>query len=635
MLSKKTETESSKIKASIKTFFRVRNCFNVVGDNKIQYHRLVEFVQQITPTKSVFQINISGPILCSMIQTYVSKLQKKSPCIIHNAFTRAVAAESRKIIEKLYINYLENIAEIEVRLPCTEEELWNKHNELSNYLLNRFDEQMNHFSEYEEILNERNTIKYRMQNYYEELKENNFKSSEESSRKIFTKLFDVLKDDEEIVDRVTEIEENLINGVKSYYENSVGPAAYKVFIEEIIIIFPFFCRVIRDITQQVECNQEDLSQEIENLKKNREKARQNEKKLQQILDETVKNYESQLINKDKTINDLQSSCSTRINISDTKVKNLTREFKLIQQELEYSQKEKTAILDTEREIFNQKIIDYEETIEKLKDQVLKLERENEEFQVLHEQSLSAKEDEIIELRQKEKLSMNTAENLEDYSILHGLKHDIAEVFNQFHKDQSANEKIVLQMDKIASLQSELNKYRLKEIESRSKLIDDYEEKINNLQDEIESLTRELNDLRKNKKMIFEDSLEIKVINEQLMQLKNEISRKNEEIFLIMENLNKRDEQIQNLYSVIEVHKKQTETSEIEYQDISDQLHRAKIELTQAKDDNDILLGLMGYSLEIFQKKRNIQAINLGQIQNPGNKSRVIKIFKKFGIPFDS
>ena len=103
----------------------------------------------------------------------------------------------------------------------------------------------------------------------------------------------------------------------------------------------------------------------------------------------------------------------------------------------------------------------------------------------------------------------------------------------------------------------------------------------------------------------------------------------------MENLNKRDEQIQNLYSVIEVHKKQTETSEIEYQDISDQLHRAKIELTQAKDDNDILLGLMGYSLEIFQKKRNIQAINLGQIQNPGNKSRVIKIFKKFGIPFDS
>ena len=635
MLSKKSETVSSKIKASIKTFFRVRNCFNVVGDNKIQYHRLVEFVQQITPTKSVFQINISGPILCSMIQTYVSKLQKKSPCIIHNAFTRAVAAESRKIIEKLYINYLENIAEIEVRLPCTEEELWNKHNELSNYLLNRFDEQMNHFSEYEEILNERNTIKYRMQNYYEELKENNFKSSEESSRKIFTKLFDVLKDDEEIVDRVTEIEENLINGVKSYYENSVGPAAYKVFIEEIIIIFPFFCRVIRDITQQVECNQEDLSQEIENLKKNREKARQNEKKLQQILDETVKNYESQLINKDKTINDLQSSCSTRINISDTKVKNLTREFKLIQQELEYSQKEKTAILDTEREIFNQKIIDYEETIEKLKDQVLKLERENEEFQVLHEQSLSAKEDEIIELRQKEKLSMNTAENLEDYSILHGLKHDIAEVFNQFHKDQSANEKIVLQMDKIASLQSELNKYRLKEIESRSKLIDDYEEKINNLQDEIESLTRELNDLRKNKKMIFEDSLEIKVINEQLMQLKNEISRKNEEIFLIMENLNKRDEQIQNLYSVIEVHKKQTETSEIEYQDISDQLHRAKIELTQAKDDNDILLGLMGYSLEIFQKKRNIQAINLGQIQNPGNKSRVIKIFKKFGIPFDS
>ena len=117
-------------------------------------------------------------------------------------------------------------------------------------------------------------------------------------------------------------------------------------------------------------------------------------------------------------------------------------------------------------------------------------------------------------------------------------------------------------------------------------------------------------------------------------LESDLKRKNEEISLLQKSLSNRDEQLQNLYNVIQVHKKQFEQLEGDFEEKENDLHKCKVELVQIKDDNDILLGLMGYSLEVLQKKRNIQAINLAQIQNQNNRSRVIKIFKKFGIPFD-
>ena len=526
------------------------------------------------------------------------------------------------------------------------------------------------FSECEEILNEKNTIKQRMRSYYEELKQVNFKSSEELSRQVFKKLFQIVKEDEDFIDRTIEIEGKLIAGVKGYYENSIGPAAYKVFIEEIVVVFPFFGSIIRDITEQMDTHQDDLLQEIENLKKNREKSRQNEKKLQEILDETIKNYENQLANKEKIINELQSSCNTRVNISETKMKNLSREFKLLQQELEQTQREKATILEAEKEIFNKKLLEYEKSIEKLKEENHQLEKENnqlekennqlekenEENELKYEKALKDKENEIIQLTYKEKsldekfreskerdfleisyrekVSEAHTEGYEDYSILHKLKQDLAELFIYFHNEQSTNMKMAAQMDKIAILQNDLNKNRLKEIENRSNLINDYEEKMSKLKDEIEELTKENNNLRLNQKNKADDSLEARDANEQLEELKIKITRKNEEISLAMENLKKRDEHIQGLYNVVNVHKKNYEKLETDFEDKNDELHRIKIELTQFKDDNDILLGLMGYSLEVLQKKRNIQAINLVQIQNPSNRNRVIKIFKKFGIPYD-
>ena len=343
------------------------------------------------------------------------------------------------------------------------------------------------FCECEEILLEKETVIHRMKAFYDELQQSNIKISEEKSIQLYKYLFDDILQDEDFVEKVTENEEKMISGIKYFYDNAVGPSAYKVLVDNITLIFPFFCGIIRDFIQQAENNHDDLSQEIENLKKNREKSRQNEKKLKEILDETVKNYESQLENKEKIMTDLQSNCSTRINISETKVKNLMRENKSLQQELEHVIKEKEAMIEMEKGMLSQKLSEYKKTIEKYKQENLRLEKEIEEIQSKTEKSLSAKDDELVEFKQKEKLSQSetVTESIQDFSIFLGLRQDLSDVFQLFNNEFTTNAKLVEQMDKIAALQSELNKFRLKEIEGRNKIIDDYEEKISNLKDENE------------------------------------------------------------------------------------------------------------------------------------------------------
>ena len=633
-MAKKTGEESLKIKTAIKSFFRTRNCFNAVEGNKGQYHRLIEYVQQATPIKTVFNKNVSGPILCSMIQTYVSRLQKKAPAVIQSAFNRAVAAESRKAIEKLYVKYLESMGEVEEKIPCSEEELQDYHVKLSGDLLRVFDEQMADFCECEEIVSEKNTIVQRMNGYYEDLKESNLRHSEEMCKSMFKKLFEMCRLDDEINEKITDIEGMMIGNINVYYENARGPAAYRVFMEEIVEIFPFFCGIIRDISQQIENSNDELTQEVENLKKNREKARQNEKKLQGLLEETIKNYESQLEAKEKTISELQINCNTRINISENKAKNLARELKMVQQELEQAQKEKEAALEIERDIYNQKMTEFMEILEKLREENSRLERDYEENQIIHARSLSAKDGEIIELQEKRNFSETLSENAQDYSILKGLKQDLSEIFLHFKDEQLNNAKFVAQMDKIASLQNELNKFRLKEIENRNKLIDEYEEKIVNLKDENDNVAKELAELKVMKQIGIPDDSEREYMKSRVFLLEEEVKRYNDAIIVLNESLSKRDEQVKSQYDVIEVQKKQFENMSFNLDDIESEIHRLKIEVVQLKDDNDILIGLMGYSLEILKKKRNIQAINLSQVQCEANRNRVIKIFKRFEIPFE-
>ncbi|OMJ79128.1 hypothetical protein SteCoe_20919 [Stentor coeruleus] len=639
ILSLQSNSDPSKIKTAIKSFFKSRNCFNVLSNNKIQYHRLVEYIQQTTPNKSILGLNITGSILCSMIQNYFLRLQNKKLVIIQSAFNKAVATEARKNIEKLYVGYLESMGNIEDKLPCNDEELWVDHSENTKKMIEKYNGIMSEYSGCEEVDIEKNTILHRTTNFYEELKEANMRKSQELCRELFRKAFEPVKKTEFFIEDLSENEAKMLNGLKNYSEKALGPGCLKVALEEFSQMIPFFCRHIREVKIQHENTIEDLQQEVESLKKTRDKARQNEKKIKEILDETIKNYESQISNKDKIISEMQNSFNTKQSAAESKVKTLTRELKALHQELDHIQKEKQLLISMEKEAFSCKIDEYEDIISKLKDQIQILQSKHTDFKAYHEKSLSEKDDEIFELKQKEKYSESVTESLQDFSILSSLRRDINEMFILLETEQANNNKYAGQMDKVSAIQNEFNKFRLKEIENKNRLTEEYEEKISLLKDEIDDLTYQLNTLKTKKTK--EKSVK-KVIKQQqndeiltkTCDLEKDNLRLKEKNIILQEFLDKRDEQIKGLYDVIETWKIKAQEIQYDLEDKQNELKKVKVDVIEMRDDNDILIGLMGYSLEISQKKRNIQAISLKQIANLQNRMRVVKIFKKFGIPFD-
>lgn len=567
-----------------------------------------------------------------MFQTYVSRLQKKAPAVIQSAFNRAVAAEARKNIEKLYVRYLESMTDIESKLPCDEEELWTTHNKLSLELIENFDRNMAEFNDCSEITQEKQAVQHRMTRFYEDLKEANYRLSEEKSRKVFKEKFDKIKKSEFLED-IEKKEAEMIQGLNEYFESTLGPSALKVLIEEVSGLVSFLCGNVREVLSLSEIAREELEQEIEGLKKSREKTRGNELKLQKMFEDSVKEFESKLTEKETSLNELQHVYNQKINAAENKVRTLTRELKSKEQELDHFHAEKEALLEIERNMFSQKEQEYEDLFEKLKEKISQLEQENEEAQVIHQRSLSAKDQTILDLKHKEKSSYSPNESFQEYSMLSGIRQDLSEMFILLESEQINNSKFVSQLDKIANLQAELNKCKLKEIETRNKLTEEYEEKISELKDELDKLSLELNS-QKNVENEEKVSDFQELNKDKIKALENEVKLKVEQNALLAEMIEKRDEQIESLYKVIETHKKQFEGLEFDFEDKEAQLHKLKIELVQLRDDNDVLIGLMGYSLEILQKKRNIQAISLSQVQNPQNRARVIKIFKKFGIPFE-
>ena len=129
-----------------------------------------------------------------------------------------------------------------------------------------------------------------------------------------------------------------------------------------------------------------------------------------------------------------------------------------------------------------------------------------------------------------------------------------------------------------------------------------------------------NDMEKQNRANAEREEQLKRLMEEKLELSNE--------------LGKREQQLSDQYEVIDAYKKQMEQLQIEIEDRDNMLNRLKIENVEEKDDNDILINFMGVALEVLQKRKNTQTIHIGRIQNHDNRTKVAKLFKKFGIPYE-
>lgn len=609
------------------------------------------FDDKIKMNTNVKKINgkiINGAILCNMAQAYVHRFHKQAPAIIYGAFERAVAAEARRNKEKLFIRYLDKIGLLESDLPCDEENLWKENQSSLKDLLKEFDMIMMNVFEQEEVQEERVSLIERIDNYYEELKSNNNKLSDANCRAIFKTVFDAIRQEgirynEDGTADVALLENNLMAGISQYQDQAAGPMIEAVFAEEISFLIPHMSSMLRDVQNHIEIDKEQLEKEVKSLTRHRDEARAGEKRLRDLLEETNKNYEKQIEQREKQINELQANVNVRIHASENKSRMQAREIQGLKLELEQSQKEREMMIEAERDIYEKRIGDLDSKLYKLQLENTKLEKSLDESREENEKLISDKNEQINDLSRRIKLMESQSEApspRQDMSLLKTFRDYLDDIFNKFSKEQNANQKYLGQLERVSALQIEMNQIRLREQENKNKLIDDYEEKMRSLRTEKECFAKEIHEL-KEKISKFQKYLNTELTNVELEKLRKlydereiQVKRLFEEKTELMNELNRREQQLTDQYESIDAYKKQIEQFQIELDDRDNLLNRLKIENVEEKDDNDLLISLMGSALEILQKKRNSQIIHLGRIQNHDNRGKLAKLFKKYGIPFE-
>jgi len=479
-------------------------------------------------------------------------------------------------------------------------------------LLKEFDGMMLGVIEQEEVQEERNSLIERVDSYYEDLKAANNKASDARCRDAFKSAFDpikaeALKYNEDGSANVTELEQSILNAINKYQDNAEGPMAETVFAEEIAFLVPHMCSLLRDMHSHSDTDKEDLEREIKNLTRHRDEARAGEKRLRDLLEETNKNYEKQLEQREKQIAELQANVNSRIHAAESKARLQAREIQGLKLELEQAQKEREMVIEAERDMYEKKISDMESKLYKLQLENGKYEKSLDELREEQEKIISDKNEQINDLSRRIKLMETQSEapsTRQDSSILRSFRDYLEDIFNKFSKEQNGNAKYLSQLERVSSLQSELNQFKLQEQENRNKLIDEYEEKLGQLRAEKEAIAKELAEVLEKQKLDLNlniDNLAIDIestSSEREEQIKRVVDEKNE----ISNELNKREQQLLDQNEAMDAYKKQIDSLQIELDDRDNMLNRLKIENVEEKDDNDILISLMGVVMEVQQKK---------------------------------
>ena len=631
----------SSIKTGIRHFFRKRAFFNLSLEK--QQSALVEHVHKSTGLKRIGGKRITGAILCNMLQAFVHRFQKSSPAVIVGAFERAVAAEARRCKEKVFINYLDKMGLIEEDLPCEDEHLQKEHNSTARGVVKDFDELMMAVFDQEEVQEERNSLLDRIETYFEDLKQANFKASETKCRTEFKKAFDAIKQTEtkyEEDSSTGNVEKKLLGAIQQYQNSASGPCVDLVFSEEISFVVPYMSSLLRELQNLYENQKDELEREVKNLTRNKDEARAGEKRLRELLEETNKNYEKQLEQRDKQISELQANVNTRIHMAENKSKNQAREIQGLKLELEQAQKEKEMVLDAERDMYEKRVNDLESKLFKLQTDNSKYEKLLDDLREDQEKLIADKNEQINDLSRRLKLmeTQSDASPRKDTSILRNFREYLDDIFNKFNKEQNLNSKYLQQLERVRSIQDELNQTRLSEQEAKNRLIEDYEDKIKKLQQDREQDSKKYSQLLEKqqsdlsvtydnvKQDIEQNSL---IVGQREEQIKRLVEEKNE----LSNELSKREQQLSDQYEVLQTYKKNTEQLEIEIENVTTTLNRVKIEKAEENDDNDLLIELIGFALEMQQKKKH-QPIPLGKIQNHHNREKIIKIFRRLNIHYE-
>jgi hypothetical protein len=634
MLGKMCDTEVSEYK-----FNKIKE------DYKESLKSLVEHIHRVTDFKKIAGKLITGGILCNMAQSYVHSLQGRKPPLIYKAFERAIASEARRSKEKLFIEYMDKISLLEQTMPCDEESLFLEHHKTVKYLMGCFDKEMLQVFDQSEVQEERESLMDRIDAYFVDIKDSNMNQSSEKSKEVFRNLYDTLKDlklsyAEDGTAKFDSLENALREAVSSYKENAPGPCAANVFLEEMNLVINLVVDMMKQINAKDEIEKEELSREILSLNRQKEEARLLETRLKAQIEEMNSNFEKQLELKDKHISDLQASINSKNYQFEARTREMVREIQGLKLELEQAQKERELMVEAEKDINDKRLSELESRLSKMNMENQKYEKQVDELREEHEKLLAEKNEIINELSRRVKLMESSPDSgfRIDSNVLKSLKIYLEDILSKFSKEENINSKYLAQLERFSNLQSEVNKLRLKEQETRNKLIEDYEDKIHRMKSDTDSINKELIDTLEREKettvLTYENvATDLEILKKMNLDNEDQIRRLIEEKAEISTALKHAEEQLEDQSEVLEVQKKDLQRLRNELDDATMELEKVRNALQEEEGDNIKLLKIFRGAFELMTKKKGSLHALLTSIQREENYKGVTEILTKYKIPF--
>ena len=651
-------TPAGKVREAIKRLFRKRACMLLAkpGDGPIQSETdlssqcrdqlasAVDFIRSNCACKRVGGKYVSGAVVCNMAQDFIHRFQKGAPLILIRAFERAVAAEARRHKEKLLISYLDHISRLEKDLPTDEEKLFIEYQTTTKNLLSEFDRLLLPVANQTEVMEERNSLVERMESMFQEIREANSNASLEDGKVVFREVFEGLKNEtfpegEDGLPNITEFERRWRNAIQTYQDRSRGPSREYVFQSEFPFIVTWAGGAVREMVLSFSRRKEELEQAVETLTKHRDEARAGESRLKQVLSDSNKAFEKQLEQKDQLIVDLQASVNTRILQAENKAREQGREIQTLKVELEQAKKERELMLEKERDMFEKRLGDLENKLHKAQNENSRLEQALDDAREEQDKLLAEKNEAINQLARQLKVLELQPESTprQDSSLLRTMKQYLEDIMTHFENEQTARNKNITLLDQISRLQSELNQVRLKDHEAKMELIEEYEHKLRDLRLERETAERQaaasLSKLQEELNALQETlRQEAEKRTKQNMELETKLKRLEEDRTQRNEEFRRREQQLDDQYSVLSQQVKTIEGLRSEIDDKDMTIAKLMTGNETEKDDNDLLMQMLGLVLEYHQKKRGI--IPVSQIHNDENKGKLLLLLNRYKVPHE-
>lgn len=632
------EGKVNKVRTIMRHMFRKRTCFLISqAQESSQLRSFTSYVMNSTDYKRVVGRQLTGPMVCNLLQTYVHRLRKRAPPVIIKAFESAVAAEARRNKERLFLEYLEKMTSTETSIPTDEDSMQMDHQIYSKKCLEKFDRTMRPVLGESEVQAERKGLVERMEDNLRDLRERNFNASLESCRSLFNTLFDTSSF--RVAD-FTNIDLKWQASIASYREKASGPCADYILAENVQLIISQCGAVIKENNIRHESQKETINRELQSATKQLLELKDLEILLRSKLSEANSKVIEQNEVKDRQVAELQANVNVRAQQAETKVRDLTREVQGLKLELEQALKEKEMMIETQRDILDKRIADTEAKYQRTLLENQKLERQLDEIREQQEHSLLEKNEVIGEMSKRLKLMENqesSSQPSRQDNLVASLREYLQDILANFSSDVAARGKNTTLVEQVSQLQSELNKLRLHEQEQRLKLVEDYEDQIAKLRQELEMETRS----------------SAQMVNSMVSQLQNEVTELSGEIFtksqkisMLIDRVTRLDQekealkksqqltqnQLEDQLEVIEALNRSIESLKADTDEKIEQISRLKFENVGHEDDNDILIQVISAALEYTKRQRGNLRGQLQNMHNAGNRAKVEDILSKYHVP---